>query len=397
MRDLPSFCRHFYASCFLPVTCCEQGQQTCSVGFPNGIPLYDAVLRFLLAAPQNPGVYTSPDGGIYGIVRLKHRDAYILLGPAYSYSLTQEQIHTYMSLNALKKEQEPEITQFLSAIPHYSYYRFLNLLTFFHFVLNDEEISILEQMAVSDLSLEQEIAARHAETAYTARDVNQQHGTYFFERQMLDYVRAGDPQRMRQFLLENVTGHPLTEGKLADHPLRQAKNLLIGTVTMVGKDGAIPGGMDIEQVYQLIDTYIQECEQMQSVDAVKNLQFNMLIDFTTRVAQARMPEGISNEIFTCMQYISTHLTERITVQDVADQIKKSRAYTADKFKKETGKTVGEYITASRMQEARTLLRYTDKSLGEISDYLHFSSQPYFQTVFKKTYGMTPARFRQTQN
>ncbi len=163
-------------------------------------------------------------------------------------------------------------------------------------------------------------------------------------------------------------GTPLTEGKLADSPLRQAKNLFIWTVTIVGKNGAIPGGMDIEQTYQLIDTYIQECERLQSLDAVKNLQFNMLIDFAARVAQSKLPEGISNEIFFCMQYISSHLNGAISIEDVASQIGKSRAYTTAKFKRETGKTIGEYIMFCRMQEAKSLLIYTDKTLGESTPF-----------------------------
>ena len=96
-----------------------------------------------------------------------------------------------------------------------------------------------------------------------------------------------------------------------------------------------------------------------------------------------------------MQYISIHLSESISVQDVADHIGKSRAYTTAKFKRETGKTINEYMTDCRMREAKTLLRYTNKTIAEISDYLHFSSQPYFQRVFKKYYGITPAKYRQT--
>ena len=120
----------------------------------------------------------------------------------------------------------------------------------------------------------------------------------------------------------------------------------------------------------------------------------MLIDFTTRVAQAQMPEGISDEIFSCMQYIATHLTQAITVPEVAAHIGRSRAYTAAKFKAETGKNVGEYITECRMKEAKNLLQYTDMSLGEISDYLHFANQPYFQNSFKQRFGITPAKYRQ---
>ena len=47
----------------------------------------------------------------------------------------------------------------------------------------------------------------------------------------------------------------------------------------------------------------------------------------------------------------------------------------------------------KLEEAKSLLTYSDKSLIEISNYLCFSSQSYFQNVFKKKYGMTPKQYR----
>lgn len=394
MKNFEAYCRTFYVSHFLPIAYYENGEELCAVGFPEGIPTYQAVLRILLAAPQNPAVYSMPDMELYGIIRLNDSGGYLVLGPAYSSNISDEVVRIYMSNNAISRDRQSEIRQFLCSIPHFTYNRFIYLLLHLHLVLNGEELSITDHFGVSDPSLEKEIAARHTRTAYQARDAGQQHGTYFFEKQMLDYVRRGDPEQMRQFLLDTVGKQSLVEGTLADTPLRQAKNIFLGTVTMVGKSGAIPGGMDIEQTYQLIDTYIQECERLQSLDAVKSLQFNMLIDFTSRVQQSKLPEGVSDEIFVCIQYIGTHLTESITVKEVATYIGKSRAYLAEKFKRETGKTVGEYITECRMRESKSLLKYTNMSLAEISDYLHFSSQPYFQNVFKKTFGISPAKYRQ---
>ena len=393
MRDFCAFCRYFYASRYLPIAYYENDVCLYSEGFPKDIPLYRSVQRLLTGAPQNPAAYTASDTGIYGIVRTQETGGYLLLGPAYSGDISRDLILSYMADNAIPRNREQEITQFLYAVPHYSYNRFLNVLLFLHLILNGEELNITEHFGVSDLSYEKEMAARLTRYSFLAREEQQQHGTYFFERRLLEYVKQGNPEQMRSFLLDTVMRMPLVEGKLADDPLRQAKNIFIGIVTMVGKDGAIPGGMDIEQTYQLIDTYIQECERLQTVDAITNLEFNMMIDFTSRVAQAQMPEGISEEIFSCMQFIATHLTESITVPDVAAYIGKSRAYTAAKFKAETGKNVGEYITECRMKEAKNLLRYTDMSLAEISDYLHFANQPYFQNSFKQYFGVTPAKYR----
>lgn len=68
-------------------------------------------------------------------------------------------------------------------------------------------------------------------------------------------------------------------------------------------------------------------------------------------------------------------------------------YLFKKFQQELGMSIGAYITQCRLREAKSLLRYTDKSLGEISSYLCFSSQSHFQNVFKKHFGVTPKEYR----
>ena len=74
-------------------------------------------------------------------------------------------------------------------------------------------------------------------------------------------------------------------------------------------------------------------------------------------------------------------------------IRRSRSYITKKFKKELGFDISSFIMRCKLEEAKSLLTYTNKSLSEISSYLCFSSQSYFQNVFKKKYGMTPLQYR----
>lgn len=55
--------------------------------------------------------------------------------------------------------------------------------------------------------------------------------------------------------------------------------------------------------------------------------------------------------------------------------------------------MSEFIMRCKLEEAKALLAYTDKPISEISSYLCFSSQAYFQNVFKKKYGITPNAYR----
>lgn len=391
MKDLNSFCSLFYASHYLPIALYHNVNFVCSAGFYHVSDPYPFALPKLLEM-GSPAVYVSSDTGYYGLVKADDEHAFVL-GPAYSTPVTEEVIRAYISKNAISPSLRGDIAQFLGGIPQYTYNQFLNLLVYLHSTLTGEQLSVTEAFSITDTRYQQVIGQQHTEKAYQAREEQRQHGTYHFERQMLSLVQSGDVEQLNRFLMASLQAEPIKEGKLADTPLRQAKNLLIGTVGMVGKEAAIPGGMDIEQVYQLIDTYIQECEMLQSVEAVKNLQYNMLIDFTKRVAQQKLPAGISKEIHGCMQYISTHVNEPISVADVVAFSGKSRAYLFSKFQQELGTTIAAYVTECKLREAKSLLRYTDKSLGEISSYLCFSSQSHFQNVFKKHYGITPAQYR----
>ena len=55
--------------------------------------------------------------------------------------------------------------------------------------------------------------------------------------------------------------------------------------------------------------------------------------------------------------------------------------------------IQEYIQKTRVERAANLLKYSEASLTEISDYVCFNSQSHFGSVFKKYMNMTPGEYR----
>lgn len=392
MPDYSTYCEMFYSAHYLPIALYDANGFVCTSGFYEDGDPYPFALPKLLAM-GSPSVYVSSDTGYYGLVKCADDKQYFVLGPAYSTPVTDDFIRAYMSKNAIHPSRYGDIASFLGGIPQYTYNQFLNLLLYLHYSLTSEKLDITQAFGLTDTQYQQLIGKQYSERSYQAREDRRPHGTYHFEQQMLALIQNGEVAQLEQFLLAAASAPNIKEGKLAETPLRQAKNLFIGLVTVVGKYAAIPGGMDIEQTYQLIDTYIQECEKLQTEEAVKNLQYNMPIDFAKRVAQQKLPAGVSQEIYSCMQFISTHVNEPISVSDVVLYSGKSRAYLFKKFQQELGTNIGAYITECRLREAKSLLHYTDKPLGEISSYLCFSSQSYFHNVFKRHTGLTPLEYR----
>lgn len=387
------FCQSFYSGHHIPVAFVQMDQIIHTYGLPDDIAPFVSICTLKKDFSYYPYILAK-ETGFYGIIRLENEpNAYLLTGPVFTTNIARKTLHEYMIENTIATSCHDEVLLKLSVIPQYTYYQFINLIIFLEYILNQRVIDPVSHFNISSLSYQDTIASQQLHQSYNSREEQIVHGTYGLEQQIIEYVKNGNTSALEKFLLNTFSRNAINEGIVGNTPLRQAKNLFIAFVALVGKTAAIPGGLDVEQVYHLIDIYSRECEQMQSIESVTNLQFNMLIDFSNRVAQSKMPIGITSEIFSCIQYINGHLNEPISIQDVADHIKRSPAYTIDHFKKELGFNIGAYITHAKIQEAKSLLRYTDKSLGEISSYLCFSSQSYFQNVFKKVTGQTPLAYR----
>ena len=100
------------------------------------------------------------------------------------------------------------------------------------------------------------------------------------------------------------------------------------------------------------------------------------------------------------EYLSHHLHEKLTVEDICSRFWISRSNLNRKFRRETGQGVIDYFIDMKLQRAKSLIRSSSQSFTEISDSLGFSSAGYFSKTFKAKFGMTPpeySRYASKQN
>lgn len=132
---------------------------------------------------------------------------------------------------------------------------------------------------------------------------------------------------------------------------------------------------------------------MSDASQITYLNSTAMIDYAKRVSDAKIPNGMSKDIHMAIQYISNHVNQHITVDQIARELAIDRSTLSKKFSKELGFHISDFIMRRKLEEAKSLLIYTEKTISEISEYLCFSSQAYFQNVFKKKYNLTPKEFR----
>src|ERR1700722_2491586 len=92
-------------------------------------------------------------------------------------------------------------------------------------------------------------------------------------------------------------------------------------------------------------------------------------------------------------YIRDHLSDRLTLRDLAQLIGVSIRRLSHAIKRCEGVSLHRWVARRRMGEARRLLIETDLSVDEIGRRYAFQSAATFSAAFRAASGMTPGEFR----
>lgn len=384
-----SLCKNFFAATNIPISLLENGYAVYSaLGEMMSMNLQSQWELFPIG--KNPIFCSYSPDLEYGRIRIDNTRYDIIVGPVFNVPVTEQLVRQYMRELMVPLDYREQLLEYLSSVPRTSHYQFASHLAFLYQCVNHKEASLKDFYGEDEIYTRSR-AARQLDSMIDDMENDNLHNSYHFELEMYQHIKSGNVERLKEFL--HTCSLLLKEGKMAHSPVRHTKNIFITTAARAGFLGAIPGGVDVEKTYQLMDFYIQECEQLQTIEEITNLQYLMLIDFCQRAGESHIPEGISSEVYQCMNYIRSHINEPISIDDVARQVHRSSSHMMRRFKEELGIHIGAFITRCKLEEAKSLLTYSNKSLAEISSYLCFSNQSYFQNVFKKQYGITPMQYR----
>ncbi len=92
-------------------------------------------------------------------------------------------------------------------------------------------------------------------------------------------------------------------------------------------------------------------------------------------------------------YMREHVSEKVTLDDMAVQVRCNPQYLCHFFKEIAGVPPIQYLISYRLERAREMLRDTTKPVLEISLDCGFDNVSYFIRQFKKEEGVTPREYR----
>lgn len=321
----------------------------------------------------------------YGLFRVKNAEAALLVGPVAQIPVTKTSASRILRAMGEPVGRSKELADYFATMPAYPLRTFLQILCTINYFINEEKTDI------GELLLGEELPPVEPPSGETTSDM-EMHNTMELEEMMLSHVEHGRTEEIERMFHAPAAGRA---GIMAENALRQQKNLIICTATLVTR-AAIRGGLAKETAFALSDLYIQKAEIMQDVLSLTRLNAQMVLDFTKRVEAEKCGVHNTKLVRKAREYVMAHIGEAITTDALAKTCGLNRTYLCRVFSEETGMTVGQYVTAIKMEEAKRLMDITPKSILEIADYLGYSSQSHFQRVFKKMLGMTPGEYRRRE-
>ena len=357
-----------------------------------------AFKKDILSIDTHVGYYITPYFHYYGIV--SDGENKIVIGPSIQTSNNEQTLRELAFKCDVSPDDTADFIIGMKSIVSMPLDSILQILCTMNYVMNGEKLGlgdiIIYDAEQQDLKakLEEERAKYNFDSDLaTIRDQQNVHNTLALEQTIVNFVRRGDTTSLKKWIADAPA---IRGGILASDQLRQIKNTFIVTATLISR-GAIRGGMDVDDALSLSDAYIQKCELMNNIDRITNLQYHMVFDYAERVEKLRYGKQPSKLVQDVAKYIQHHLSEPITTDDIAKALFLSRSRLSVKFKEEANENLVDFILKEKIEEAKRLLRYTDKTSVAISAYLGFSSQSHFSRTFKKYTGSLPNEYRKRHN
>lgn len=315
----------------------------------------------------------------------------LLIGPYLSSSLSPAEILEIAEKNAIPPLSQKFVNEFYAGIPVLppEDHLFAFLSTFCEHLWDTPAYSIVDYTDMSDGAPISPDAERRDDFDQLLVGMKMLEKRYSFENELIDAVTQGQIQKERELIGAFSENH--FERRLSD-PVRNAKNYAIIMNTLLRK-AAEKGGVHPMYLDKMSSEFAAKIEAISSLSGNHELMVDMFRSYCKLVRKYSM-QGLSPIVRKTVLMIDSDLSSDLSLSTLASAQNVSSGYLSTIFKKETGKTVSEYIRDKRIKAAQKLLSTTHLQVQTIALHCGIMDVQYFTKLFKKTTGMTPKEYRE---
>ena len=354
-------------------------------------------LGSFLGTVQEKTVYKMADHMGLSYIYLRRGDAFsgelLFIGPYLSAPISSRQLLEWGERLGLAPKSQQYFEEYCTAIPVLTSDSHL-------FILLDtvcERVWGTSAYAVVDVNREHKVPVSPIhEASHTGRldDVLVNMKTlelrYAYENEMMQAVTLGQSHKVPQLL--NGLHERFMEQRAPD-PLRNLKNYDIIMNTLLRK-AAEQGGVHPVYLDRVSSDFAKRIEKLTAPADNATLMQDIFLSYCRLVRKHTMKQ-YSHIVQKTVLLIDSDLAADLSLRSLAENQGVSAGYLSTVFKKETGKTVSEYIRAKRIRHAMHLLTDTHLQVQTVALHCGILDVQYFSKIFKRETGKTPKEYRES--
>ncbi|MCR4655619.1 MAG: AraC family transcriptional regulator [Lachnospiraceae bacterium] len=213
------------------------------------------------------------------------------------------------------------------------------------------------------------------------------------ENELLCYVNFGNIQKAGGMLKDRDT----LELLFSSHIRKSLFRTSLRAVWLLTKACifSTQKAMENESMRPLLESFINEAENCRSVPGLLALFERYIVNLTS------LMRGIANYskaeysplVRNSIDMILDSMPEKLSLDELAASLHVTPKYLSTLFNRDTGISITDFMQNIRIDAAKYMLAHSDMNYPDISNYLCFGSQSYFNQVFKKKTGVTPRKYR----
>lgn len=155
--------------------------------------------------------------------------------------------------------------------------------------------------------------------------------------------------------------------------------------------------MDENELLKVVSTPVIGGQQM-VILLIECLLINLLRTFSSKensgIVFLNSENFYENLVDTVISFLAENVNKKLTLDEIGAKFSYSKSFLCKTFKNQTGCGIISYFNNLKVEEAKILLTETCRTVTEISYSLGFQEVKYFDYIFKKHTGLSPATFRQ---
>lgn len=314
----------------------------------------------------------------------------VMIGPYTDEPFSSKKVLEISERNGFAPKNQRAIDEFFRAVPVVpeNSALFLLLETFCERYWNGdyEIVDIRDHMQMFEDVLQP--PADQKELDDTFLDMKNMERRYRMENELMDAVVMGSEYKVNQ-IFSGFTESAF-ERRLAD-PIRNLKNYGIIMNTLLRK-AAERGGVHPIYLDRISSRFAIRIEQVYSAEQIQRLMADMFRSYC-KLVRNNGTNAYSPIVKKAVIAIESDPSAELGLHVLAGKLGVSDVYLSSVFKKETGKTITEYIREKRMSYASSLLKTTQLQIQTVALHCGMVDVQYFSKLFKQHTGKTPSQFR----